>query len=336
VGRFRYVMFSDALLEALSPAECEAVLAHEIAHSRYRHPVIYLLFTLGFVALAYDAMALVPPALRGDYLSQMPLLAILVVIYFRFLFGYLSRAFERQADVYAAGLVGSPVPLILALEKIALISGDIRELRSWRHHSVAERVRYLGEIGYDAEEQERYHASMRWLTAAVAASVVVFVGAAWYLWMREPEGISAKIDIIEDIVERRPTHYHAWTRLGELEAERGRPAVALRHFATAIRNNPGYERAQRGLLALDLPEPVRRRTLADAYVDAGFAQRAVAEAQRATDLAPSDAANWAALSRALLASGDAGRALAAAREGLRIDPSDEALKVLVEKASRTP
>jgi tetratricopeptide (TPR) repeat protein len=327
-------MFSDALLEALSPEECEAVLAHEIAHSRFKHPVIYLLFTLGFVALAYDFMAMLPPMLQSDYLVGMPILAVLVVVYFRFLFGYLSRAFERQADVYAAGLVGTPVPLILALEKIALMSGDIRELRSWRHHSVNERVRFLGEIGYDAEAQRRYHSSMTRLWGLVAMSVVLFSAWGGYVWTQEPEGIAVRIKSFEDVVAKNPAKYHVWRRLGDLEAERGNTEAALRNYGEALRNKPKCEEALSGLSSLDVPEDAKKRTLALAYADAGFGVEARAEAEAAVGIDPTNAANHATLARVLIAIGEMASARHALAEVRRLDPENLDLPVLLERIDK--
>jgi hypothetical protein len=53
------------------------------------------------------------------------------------------RHFERQADLYSALTMGSPRETISSLEKIAILSGKIRDLPSWHHFSIRERVDYL-------------------------------------------------------------------------------------------------------------------------------------------------------------------------------------------------
>jgi len=280
VPRFSYVLFSDALLESLTPAECEAVLGHEIGHTRKRHVFVYLLFTMGFAVLAYDVMMiLLPESFRRKLISEyldseypfllcMVVIAILVAVYFRFIFGYLSRAFEREADVYAAGLLGTPVPLVLALEKIALMSGDVRELSSWRHHSVAERVRYLSEVGYDAGAQARYHGRVKRIVWAVIAMVVFFAAGAAYLSAREPEGLPAKIAFYEQMTREQPWKYHSWTRLGEVRADNGDRAAAFAAFEKALAINPQGPRARAGLVRLRLreaPEGDRGRLVAEAF-----------------------------------------------------------------------
>ncbi len=314
VPRYRYVLFSGALLESLSPAECEAVLGHEIGHMKHRHVLTYLVFTLGFVALAYNLAALLPSDIRADFLRRrpeaflvgMPILAILVTVYFRFLFGYLSRALERQADVYAAGLLGTPVPLVLALEKIALMSGDVREVRSWRHYSVAERVEYLSAVGHDAEARARYHASMRRLARAVVAAAAVLFAGALYFSIREPADLAKRIAGLRTIAEANTWDDHTWTRLGELLAESGDAESALDAYRHALSQNPSSERSIEGVRALEVPEALKARTLARSYMAAGRPEKALEELDRAVAAEPDNPLNYRL--RALAALMDTDRA----------------------------
>jgi predicted Zn-dependent protease len=278
----RYVLFSDALLEILSPEECEAVLAHEIGHSKHRHVLFYLLFSIGFVALAFLTLSALPEVFRAEFLFGMPVLAILVLVYFRIIFGYLSRAFERQADFYAAGLTGSPVPLMLALEKIALASGDVRELASWRHDSVARRVRRLSEAGYDDDIRARHDRSVRRAVRLVATGIVALFTLSWYVTFIEPEGITADIARWQAMAERRAFDYYVWTRLGELQARAGHIDQARTAFGRALANNPRSEAAMNGLSRLPLDVETRTRTVAAAYLEAGLPGEALAVLKTST------------------------------------------------------
>ncbi len=332
VPRYRYVLFSDALLDSLSPPECEAVLAHEIGHAKRRHVLVYLVFALGFVALAYVLLDSLPQVFRSEFLFGMPVLATLVLLYFGFLFGHLSRAFERQADVYAAGLTGTPVPLMLALEKIALMSGDVRELRSWRHDSVARRVRRLSEIGYDEEAQKRYHRGMARLAQAVVVSVALLLALSGYIALREPEGLSAEIVRKRARAERRRFDYYIWTRLGELEARAGNYEAAREAFGTALTNNPKFEGALEGLEKLPVGEGAKARTLAAAYHEAGLVDdafrtlEALFEAGEADPLGLAEPQTHVLLARFLMAesSGDRRDLEAALRHALKAIGIEEA------------
>jgi tetratricopeptide (TPR) repeat protein len=53
------------------------------------------------------------------------------------------RNFERQADLYSENIMGTPFHTVNSLEKIALLSGRIRDLPSWHHFSIKERVECL-------------------------------------------------------------------------------------------------------------------------------------------------------------------------------------------------
>jgi STE24 endopeptidase len=107
--RVRYILLSDLLLERMDDEQIEAVFAHEVGHVVHRHMawyvVVIMIFTLGLVAME-QLLGNVEPVKAA--LSGVPndLLQVLSVVGplagFLVFFGFLSRRFERQADVYAA------------------------------------------------------------------------------------------------------------------------------------------------------------------------------------------------------------------------------------------
>jgi len=161
VPRYQYILVTDSLLEALSPEELKAVLAHEMGHAKYRHLLFYLLFFVGFMALSFGLadmsiyLAFLHPGLieliAGDDTRSVSLLyatvsfpmLISLLVYFRYVMGFFMRNFERQADLYSATVMGTPIFTIRSLEKIAFLSGRSRDLPSWHHFSIKERVEYL-------------------------------------------------------------------------------------------------------------------------------------------------------------------------------------------------
>jgi tetratricopeptide (TPR) repeat protein len=68
---------------------------------------------------------------------------VLFLIYFRFIFGFFMRNFERQADTYVYALFDSAGPLISTLEKIASTSGQSADRPNWHHFSIRQRIDYL-------------------------------------------------------------------------------------------------------------------------------------------------------------------------------------------------
>jgi STE24 endopeptidase len=114
--RVRYVFLSDLLLETMTDEEIEAVFAHEIGHIVHRHMWWYavfsfmlVLFTTGPLFLALESIPALaihdwmsPDVQRWRWALHAQISTGLSLAMFILLFGYLSRRFERQADVYAA------------------------------------------------------------------------------------------------------------------------------------------------------------------------------------------------------------------------------------------
>ena len=117
---FRYVLLTDALIESLSPVEVAAVFGHEVGHVAHRHLPFFGFFflgSLGILALAARVFSVsetwiktltwIPAdflAPAGDFIEAAAMLGCLGV-FFCFVFGHLSRRFERQADVFGCKVV---------------------------------------------------------------------------------------------------------------------------------------------------------------------------------------------------------------------------------------
>jgi Zn-dependent protease with chaperone function len=161
VPRYRYILVTDSLIEALSLDELKSVLAHEMGHARRHHLLFYILFFVGFMALSFGLadmsvyLAFLHPGftelISSDEARSVSLFYLIIslpmlislLVYFRYVMGFFMRHFERQADLYSAAVMGTPIFTIRSLEKIAFLSGKIRDLPSWHHFSIKERVDYL-------------------------------------------------------------------------------------------------------------------------------------------------------------------------------------------------
>ena len=117
-GAAKRVVFYDTLLKQLSPAEVDAVLAHELGHFKHKHIIqrIVMLFAIslaGFALIGYLSQQIwfytglgVRPNLGAPNDALALLLFMLAVPLFSFfispLMAQLSRQHEFQADAYAA------------------------------------------------------------------------------------------------------------------------------------------------------------------------------------------------------------------------------------------
>lgn len=195
--RFRYLLITPALLEAMTPEEIEAVMAHEIGHVKRHHLQLYLVLFLGFSLVAQLCVyPIIYLLLNSDFFYQVTLLTdkdpggaltmmstipmlLLMILYFRFVFGFFMRNFERQADLHAFTVMNSGAPIIRVFEKIAWLSGKIRDLPSWHHFGIGQRIEFLQRCEFNRSLVAGHH---RKVHGALALYMLVMVVAAIALW----------------------------------------------------------------------------------------------------------------------------------------------------------
>lgn len=195
VSRYRYILVTNALLELLSGEEIDQVIAHEIGHVKRRHLLLYLLFFIGAMAIAYATF------LFSYYLIffSVPVLNIIAlldlkaekvenivggicfvggtVIYFRYVFGYFMRNFERQADIFVFRLFSTAKPLIATFGKIAASSGQPADKPNWHHFSIQQRIDYLRRCEWSPQWITRHDHKVRKSIVAYLAIFAVMVAA---------------------------------------------------------------------------------------------------------------------------------------------------------------
>jgi Zn-dependent protease with chaperone function len=164
--RSRVVLFSDSLLAQMAPSELAAVFAHEMGHAIRRHVPIFILFVLSFVMLG-DLLA---EHLFHDQPFWAGATLVLVMGVWFLSFGWLSRRFELEADLFSLDLLGEVRSLISALEKVG---GRFRDVASWRHFSTAERVSFLERAQADPNVGRRLRRDLRRFTWAGIALFVI-------------------------------------------------------------------------------------------------------------------------------------------------------------------
>lgn len=157
----RYIMLTPALMESLNVEELEAVMAHEIGHVKKKHLLLYVFLIGGFSIIAgllaepilffFLSMDWVFSLMAGESIDPETIIALVggiplligLLIYFRFVFGYFIRNFERQADLYVFKVLGTSRGLISAFHKILLTSGQKADKPNWHHFGIGERMAQL-------------------------------------------------------------------------------------------------------------------------------------------------------------------------------------------------
>ncbi len=256
---FRYLLVTPALLATMSPEEVEAVMAHELGHVKKWHLPIFLLLFLGFGLLAqlssYPILYLLTnsdlfyrmihladkkPSNTLAFASTVPLF-ILMVVYFRYVLGFFMRNFERQADLYALQTMRLSAPLIRVFEKIAWLSGDIRDLPSWHHFGIGERIDCLKRC---EEDPGRIKAHDRKIYGALLLYGVILAITALTLW-KMPDNLlegPAREKFAEMVIRQKmaeePKNYVWHQLLGDLQYSRRHFREAVVHYQKAIELSP--------------------------------------------------------------------------------------------------
>ncbi len=259
IPRFRYILITPCLLQYLQTGEIEAVLSHEAEHVLKRHMLWYVFFLGAYSVVVYRLIDPIwswltsreffisflttlehSPETVPSLLAVLPLL-LLIVLYFRFLLGWFMRNFERQADMSVFRTQGHPWHMISALEKVALLSGGIREKPSWHHYSIAQRVDFLRKA---AEDTERLMAQERRLNKArgifMAASIVLFLLPNMLpvkAWKK-----SADTNLVQAYIAQLKSHGQENARwylvLGQLMAENHQYEKAAEAYTRALELEP--------------------------------------------------------------------------------------------------
>jgi len=263
VRSFRYLLITPAMLAALTTDEIEAVMAHEIAHVKRYHMQLYLFLFLGFgLAAQLSTMPLYYLLFSSDaiykisgltgrgpnavfaFLTTFAML-LTIILYFRYVFGFFMRNFERQADLHALATTGHSGPLVNVFEKIALLSGNIRDQPSWHHFSLAQRISFLLKCDRNPRLIGRHHRKVYMLLGLYFLFLLAGATSLWKVdeMFRDVPGSEKVAEfIIRSKIQDEPANPIWHLYLGDLE-------YAKRNFAAARK---AYEHVL--LLAPDQPD----------------------------------------------------------------------------------
>jgi len=288
--KFRYLLVTPALLSVLDREELESVLAHEIGHVKKFHLILYILLFLGFSLLAGALAEPLPSLLLGSdwfyrLLGWLPvspdsllvflsavLLLVMMVLYFRFLFGYFIRNFERQADLNVFRAQGTSQPLIRSFEKIAAMSGNIRDQKSWHHFGIGERIDFLEKCEHNRKTIKRHD---RKVYLSLAVYFVLVVCLSWSMHSLDTGRLAGGYElrysqaVLEQKLEKEPGNSLWLQLLGDLMQENQMEKKAIEAYDKALKLSPmkpdlANNMAWLLLTAKDksLRDPVRGLTLA--------------------------------------------------------------------------
>jgi STE24 endopeptidase len=214
IPQARYVIFSDKLLDQLTPDELDAVCGHEIGHVHHGHILYYGVFLGLSGSFITGLTSLLSHWLLRD--QQHFLLAILPIValgvYLFVVFGFLSRRCERQADLFGCASVSCGNPTCTNHDDVMLpdrvgglcptgirhftsaldnvIGGGSHESKrflrrwldrflAWQHGPPSERIDYLLSL---IEQPQKAIAFQRRFFAMKVAILVILIIANVIIW----------------------------------------------------------------------------------------------------------------------------------------------------------
>lgn len=205
----RYILLSDALLDSMSDAQVEAVFGHEAGHIKRHHVTHFLVFAfVGWLIVAAITELLAYSANANGANSESVRFAIqcvgllVTILIWGLGFGWLSRRFEREADLFGAECItpdnpdctvpcsihngDSPTPpmhgsvcatgaaiFTSALDRVALLNGIPHDERSWRHSSIGSRIRFLTSLAADPLRAMRFRRLVHRIRLGLVTTAVV-------------------------------------------------------------------------------------------------------------------------------------------------------------------
>jgi Zn-dependent protease with chaperone function len=237
IKKFRYILVTPSLLKLLEPEEVDAVIAHEIGHIKKKHLLFYLVFFVGYMLLSYVTFDIMIFAViytkpvfwfisktglsQTSVVSGISSIVIICIflIYFRFIFGFYMRNFERQADTYVYALFDSAKPLITTLEKIAATSGQSADKPNWHHFSIRQRIEYLIKCETDSSWITRHDVKVKksigvYLTSLLLLGILGYQLNVGEMGDRISRHFLEKVIIQE--IEQTPENPNLYSLLGNI------------------------------------------------------------------------------------------------------------------------
>lgn len=334
VPGLRYLLITPALIETMTRDELDAVMAHEIGHVKRFHlllyvfliggfvitggflgePLYYFFFSRDFFYSLVDMTGFSPEIMRNIFVAVPALIFLLV--YFRYIFGYFMRNFERQADLHVFPVLGNGDAIISAFEKIAILSGNIRDQPSWHHFGIGERVDFLRKCEKNPGEIRRHHRkvglSLLFYVAIVLSTFLAVRGLSYENAIASYEDKYIKADLLYDAnQEEDPALWLFFA--GNFLLEHQYEKRALTAFELAMERSP---------LQPDLLNNLSWLLLTSKDVSLRNPQRALGLARMAAQLKPQGYI-LDTLATALWANGLIAKAIDVEEQAMIIDPEKQ-------------
>jgi hypothetical protein len=252
VAPFRYLMITPALMELLDDDEIMAVVSHEVGHVKKKHLPLYLVFFMGLIVLigplqdlVLDFFLTTPTGLAMVFPGQgiinmgvislvsIPIILVFFILYFRFIFGYFMRNFERQADGFCFEVGVDPNLMVNSFKKLGIKLGDDGNKRNWHHYNLSQRIDFINKGMADPGVITRHSRKVKKRVVLFVLALLLFTAATY----RGQPNLKRWAAIIEHQLEETPDDYRLYAALGEIYYQLKEWKAAEKAYRYAIHLN---------------------------------------------------------------------------------------------------
>jgi Zn-dependent protease with chaperone function len=263
VTRFRYLLITPELIKLLDKDELLGVVSHEIGHVKKNHLRYYLVFFLAFmflvVSISQLAGSLVSVSSLGRYIiindggpsNIIPfeyvtifIFLFLFILYFRFIFGYFMRNFEREADIFCFHAEVNPDLLISSFHKLEEHMGGEEKKSNWHHYTIPQRVGFLRTCMENPQHAAAHEKKVKHAIKVFMAAMIIVVMFSSYMFIAHPTagaGIvvtrTQVIAALEKEAEKNSDNPVLYSTLGELYYQVEKWEKAKKAYENSIQLN---------------------------------------------------------------------------------------------------
>ncbi len=261
VPKFRYILVTPALINNLMPEEIDSVISHEIGHVQKGHMYFYLFFFAGYIACIYSFF---DPLLILIYYSDTVFklvsfsglshdtadslifsltLIVLFLVYFRYVFGFFMRNFERQADTHVYSIMGDAYYLITTFLKIAGFSRQSPEKPNWHHFSIGDRIDFLNKCQHDRSLIKKHDKKIKIMLLTYAVLIAVVCYSGYYFNFGSGKSMINSFAVEKSLKHKLrldPVHSSdIYTLIGDHYYDLGKFAQAVLAYENVLKIDPG-------------------------------------------------------------------------------------------------
>ncbi len=208
IGKLRYIMLSDGLIESLTDEQIKGVFAHEAGHIKLHHLRYYLAFVFVIASLVGIFTYFSGGSVAISSITSQTLIFLGFIVIWFFVFGYISRRFEREADLFAVETLSDQIDrkgqcsdsecprcktnieygdvkpicitaikvFVTALKRTAALNAVPSGAKSWRHGSVDDRCEFLMQISEDITKLLSFKSEVKRIKVGILFSALfVFI-----------------------------------------------------------------------------------------------------------------------------------------------------------------